>query len=112
MAFIIQCDNRGCSKSQAACLDTESNQVICMECGKSITNVSSFAKAQLKSLGQTTKKAKTQQTYSVKCNHCSVINTPTFVQGKLCCKTCKKELTGLGAPFVTLLKDVLRNESE
>ena len=112
MAFIIQCDNRGCLQTQAALLDVESNNVICAECGNTITNVTHFAKIQLKSLGQTTKRVKSQQTYSVKCNHCSASGVPTLAEDKLICKSCNKEITGLSSTFVTLLKSVLGNEQQ
>lgn len=112
MAFIINCDNKGCWQAQAALLDVKTNEVLCKECGKPIQNVTHFAKVQLKSLGQTTKTAKTQQTYSVKCNHCSVTAAPVLSEGKVNCKSCSKELTGLSNTFMNLLKDVLRNEQQ
>lgn len=112
MAFIIQCDNRGCLQSQAALLDVESNEVTCAECGNVIKNVTHFAKIQLKSLGQTTKRVKSQQTYSVKCNNCSASGTPVLADNILKCKSCNKELTNLSSTFVTLLKNVLGNEQK
>jgi len=109
--FIINCDNKGCMKPQAAQLNVLSDEVICIECGKSITNISSFAKRQLKSMGQTTKNKKSTETYSVKCQACEAIGMPVFKNNQFICKSCQKEITNLSDPFKILLMKVIRNEN-
>ncbi len=109
MPVILNCDNKGCLKSQAAKLDLLSNAVICVECGGTITNITSFTKNTLKTLGQTTKREKSQDTYSVKCGKCEAEGTPLIEQNKLICKTCKQELTNISAPFKIMLQAVLGN---
>lgn len=110
--FIVNCDNKGCMKPQAARLEVSSDEVLCAECGNVIKNITSFTKRQLKSLGQTTKRAKTTQTYSVKCSSCEASGVPKIEKDKITCAACKKELTNLSDHFKILLKTVLNNESK
>lgn len=112
MSFLINCDNRKCLKIQAALLDTINNIVICAECNNEIKNVTYFAKAQLKSLGQTCKNIKTKQSYAVKCSHCEMENMPIIKDDQFLCTNCKKELTNLSVPFKLILKDAIRNANK
>ncbi len=112
MAFLIQCDNKGCMKLQNSQLDLSTNEVICMECGNSIKNITVFTKNQLKSMGQTTKKKKSQQSYAVKCEHCNITDLPILDEGVLFCKQCNKELQNISGAFKNLLHNVLNNVSK
>ncbi len=109
MPVILNCDNKGCLKSQAAKLELVSNTVICEECGGIITNITNFTKNTLKTLGQTTQKRKTNDTFSVKCNKCEAEGAPILEQNKLMCKTCKQEITNISATFKAMLQIVLGN---
>ena len=113
MAFLIQWSNKGCYQLQAARLNTTTDEVICQNCGKSISNVTSFAKTQLKHLKQTTKTAKVQETYSIKCEHCSEADVPSLAEGdKLVCKRCNKELTQISYPFKMMLIPILNQKQK
>lgn len=112
MSFLIQCDNKKCLQLQAAKLDKTSNEVICQECGESITNITYFAKQQLKSLGQTIDKTKSKETFAVKCSSCSAEGKPIILNDKFCCNNCKEELDNLSHSFKYLLKLHFKNDKE
>jgi protein-arginine kinase activator protein McsA len=99
-------------QAQAARLDTATGDVVCVECGFTIKNITVFAKNQLKSFGQTTKQAKKQEPYSIKCEHCGMTAKPVLANDILACSSCHKELTNISAPFKIMLKNVLGNESK
>lgn len=107
MAFVTFCDNKGCRKEQLPLLNTATNEVVCSECGKPINSITSFAKSQLKSLGQVTSKRKTQETYSVKCGSCQKEGRPVLQNDKLICVQCSGEITTLSKPFEIILKKAL-----
>lgn len=109
MAFQIQCDNKKCFKLQAAKLDITTNAVICDECGGNITNVTEFAKRQLKALGQTTKHIQQKDSYSIKCASCEISGMPLLEKDKFICKGCKNELTNISDTFKVLLRGVLNH---
>lgn len=109
MSFLINCDNRGCMKTQSPLLDLTTNTVVCAECHLVITNVTQFAKSQLKAMGQTTKRHKAQRSYAIKCSHCNVEELPTLVGEQFVCASCKQELTNISAPFKLILKDHIKN---
>lgn len=112
MPFVTYCQHKGCMKEQQPLLDLDTNDVLCGECGKPITTLTSFAKAQLKTLGQTTKRQKTQRAYSVKCGACQRENPPELADDKLVCRHCSKELTGLSKPFELTVRHALKNASK
>jgi len=112
MPVIINCDNKGCMKPQAARLNLLDNSVLCDECGGAITNVTHFTKNTLKTLGQTTKRVEHNDTYAVKCDKCDVKGTPVFMQDKLMCKSCKKEISNISEPFRLMLQGALGNANK
>lgn len=112
MPVILNCDNKGCMKPQAAKLELLSNTVLCAECGGTIKNVTHFTKNTLKTLGQTTKREKTNDAYSVKCGKCEAEGVPSIEKDKLMCKVCKQELTNISAPFKIMLQGVLGNANK
>lgn len=109
MPFLIQCNNKNCFSMQAAKLDVASNEVICADCGNPIQNVTIFAKTQLKSLGQTTKRDKAKQSFAVNCNHCKQDVVPKLENDIFICDNCKKELNQLTEHFKMLLKSMKSN---
>ena len=109
MPFLINCDNKGCLKTQAALLDTNNNIVICAECQKEIKNITSFAKHQLKHLGQTMRAKKSQKSFAIKCLHCEAEDVTLLQNDNFFCTTCKKELEHLSPPFKMVLKDAIKN---
>ena len=50
--MLIVCTNRGCLKSSDAQLNTATNEVVCVECGRVIDNISESMKRALKNFGQ------------------------------------------------------------
>ena len=110
MAFNTYCTNRGCMKQMDPVLDKETNEVICTECGKSITSITEFAKRQMISLGQIRRASVKKQAWSVKCTACKKEGPPKLNKEgerdkknqpviKLLCQYCEVELTDLNRPF-------------
>lgn len=69
--MIFNC-NPKCKKgggSSSASLDVAENKIICDTCNEELTNVTSFAKSTLKSLGLTVKK-NTKVPFGFKCTKC------------------------------------------
>lgn len=107
MSIIVSCDNKGCFKSQEALLDTETNEVICVECNKTIKNITTFTKSALKDLGQIKKEDKEKKSFALKCDQCNKTETPIMNKDKqILCGWCKKELN-LSLPYKNMLKNNL-----
>jgi ribosomal protein L34E len=104
MAFVTYCNNKGCNKEQAPLLDVSTNEVLCSECDRPITTISSFAKNNLKSLGQTTDKAKVRQSFGVKCDSCNKEGQPIIEKDCLRCTYCSKPLTNISKTFENMLR--------
>ena len=102
--FLIYCDNKGCGKDQEPLLDVLTNEVHCVECGKTISSVTSFAKAQMKSLGQVKRNDNKGQAFAVKCSSCKKEAPPTVIGEKIHCSICKIEMKDISAPFVQMIK--------
>jgi hypothetical protein len=108
MGFQLYCDNKGCYKQGEHVVDKTTNQVICIDCGKEIKNITSFTKTQMISLGQVRKAEKTKQAWSVKCEACLKETPPKLSKdNKLVCGGCAKELTKLARPFADMIKQNL-----
>jgi len=101
MGFLICCDNKGCFQMMEPLLDIKTNDVICTECGKPINSVTSFAKIQMKSLGQTTRIKRATTSWAVECRYCGASLPPTIKpDGKIVCSHCSAHLDYLSEPFV------------
>lgn len=111
MTFLIQCNNQGCFQLQSSQLDVSTNQVICMNCGNEIKNITDFAKQQLKRSGQITGKNKSQKSHAIKCTHCQLIDLPKIENDSFLCVGCNKELD-ISIPFKKLLKEYFKNEKK
>jgi len=90
----LNCNNKGCGKVVAATLDLTTNQVICPECKKEITNITNFTKHQLKSLGQVIKKNKCELAWALTCPTCNVRMQPSIKSKKIYCSKCDDCLDG------------------
>ena len=99
MGMFISCTNKGCFASTEALLDVTTNDVICRDCGKPITGITSFAKVSLKTLGQTTKGQKKSQKLEFDCLSCSKKVQPILVGGKITCPDCKVEMKNIPVTF-------------
>lgn len=110
MTISIYCDNKGCFKQNEALLNVDNDEVLCAECGKSITNVTVFMKTQLRASGQIKRFNKKQQTFSVKCPFCEKESCPKLAEKQgLVCSQCGESLEDkLSKPYVLMIKDVLK----
>jgi hypothetical protein len=91
-------------KQSEAKLNRETDEVICMECGNPITNVSPFMKRTLKSQGQVLRSVE-KKPFQVDCTTCGAKRDAELVDdGKSArCATCKSALR-LSAAFIHALK--------
>lgn len=109
MAFSTNCTNKGCGKYQTPFIDKKTDKVYCSECEQEITNLTSFAKAQMKAIKQF--REEKPAAFSVKCSHCSLTNQPDQQKDKFFCPSCKKELK-LSEAFRLMLIEKLKNANK
>lgn len=112
MGVLITCDNKGCFESVEPLLNISTDEVICTSCGKPIKSVTYFMKIQLKSLGQTMKKQKTNQAYSVFCSSCGTNGQPIVQRdGTICCanNNCGAPITNLSPPMAHMIRMMLKS---
>lgn len=111
--FNITCSNKGCGQNSEALLDEASGEVLCRYCNRAISNITSFAKVQLKSMGQTTSKIKVQRGFSTKCPSCLKETMPLLqkvgLREELVCRNCQIPLTNLTSSFRQLVLEKLRS---
>ncbi len=111
--FLIYCNQKGCGKNQEPLLNLETDEVICRECNKAITNVTPFSKAQMKSLGQIKRKESKQESFAVKCVKCSGHGKPLLdKQRKIICSFCKEEMTELSKPYQQMIKNNIKSGNQ
>jgi len=107
--IIINCDNKGCMKSDFHLLDTKTNEVICTECGEVINNVTYFMKIQLKSLGQIVRDSGTKEAFSITCESCNKKNKPLVdKKGNIVCPVCNHIQENVPLPFANMLRTVIK----
>lgn len=109
MPFSMQCNNKGCGQIQSPYLDKATNKIFCSSCDKEITNVTDFAKNQMKSMKQF--KERKQKSFSVKCNHCGVLDRPIIEYKSCICPSCKKEIN-VSPIFINALQENLKSVKE
>jgi len=107
MPFAMSCTNKGCGKTQEPYLDPKDDKVYCSLCDREISNISYFAKVQMKSLRQF--KQKKNISYSIKCKKCEREGRPKIVNDDVICAFCSKPLDHLSLPFKNMLKEKLKN---
>jgi hypothetical protein len=88
-------------------LDPTSDKVYCSECNKEITNITYFAKSQMKASKQFKKKQ--SNSFSVKCKSCNNEDRPILEKNELFCNSCKKKIDGLSPIFKKMLIEKLKN---
>lgn len=109
MSFSVYCNNKGCGKTQIPLLDTDTNEVICSECNKSINSITSFAKAQMKAMGLVKKASATRQAFAVGCKACKKSATPVVKDNVLTCCSCNAPLTDINKPYETAIRQYLKS---
>lgn len=103
---MMNCTNKGCGKNTNPVLDIRDNLVYCGDCGKEISQVSSFMKSQLKSLGQVKKPSR--PAYSVRCEKCKQESLPTIdINNVLVCAWCSNILKSIAKPFEILIRKAI-----
>jgi len=100
MGFLICCDNKGCFQNMEPMLDTNTDEVICTECGKIIKSVTNFTKTQMKSLGQTKKAPPPSKAFSVECRFCGAVAPPIKKGKQVYCSSCQRHMDFLTPAFV------------
>jgi len=109
--FSINCNNKGCFKTQEPKLKIDTNEVICSECGGTISNVSDFTKRQMKSLGQVVKESAQKKAFAVKCDSCKTSDTPIVENDAFICKKCKQKIN-ISPIFANILRNNIKDAPE
>jgi len=92
--MLIRCSSKGCYKESHAQINKQTGEVVCLECGKPIGNVSDYTKRTLLSIGQTLRSAE-QKAFQVHCPDCRGKRSVSLVdggKGGAVCSACGREL--------------------
>jgi len=107
MPFSMNCTNRGCNKLQEPYLDPKDDKIYCSLCDREITNITYFAKVQMKSMRQF--KPKITTSFAIKCDKCGREARPILTDDEdVVCAGCHKSLDKLSVPFKNMLKEKLK----
>ena len=85
--MLIPCNNKGCLKSSAALLNTETMEVLCSECGQVISNISEPMKRTLKSFGQIVRNLD-KKAFVVACTQCNANRQVVIDNDNTVCSVC------------------------
>lgn len=110
MPFSMQCINKGCGKQMEPYIDPKTDKVYCSLCNLEISNVTHFAKVQMKALKQY--RPKTGSAFSVKCTKCGKEDRPLLVGENIICSGCKNKHDQLSEPFKIMLREKLKKSSD
>lgn len=96
--MLIHCTKKGCYKATDAQLNKLTGEVVCLECGAPITNVSDYTRRTLASIGQVLR-AVEQKPFQIHCPSCKGRRDVLLVEGGVGaqCASCKEELRVSGA---------------
>lgn len=90
--MLINCDNKGCSKSTEALLNVETNEVICQECGQPIKNISNIMKRTLKATGNIIR-SNLKKAFMMACRTCNANREVVLdASTNTVCKVCGTEI--------------------
>jgi len=101
--MLITCTNKGCLQTTEAQLDKSTNEVICMTCGKPISNITEQMKRTLVAFGQVRRSAENKP-FQVRCPTCAAPKEFTLSEGVAHCVTCGTELH-MSAAFLRAFKE-------
>jgi len=104
MAFVAYCDNKGCMKQMEPLLDKKTNEVFCTECGKTINNLTHFAKISLRDMGQIKRTSENKEAFALECKGCKQLHKPRLQNNKPICVICGKEYENVTSSFIQMLK--------
>jgi len=105
MPFSSFCSNKGCGV-QEPYIDPKTDKVYCSKCDSEITNITYFAKQQMKTIKQF--KQKNTNSFAVKCGKCGKTERPKLSNSEVVCGVCGKLLENISEPFRLMLKDRLK----
>lgn len=100
------CMNKGCGKQMEPYLDPKDDKVYCSQCNRELSNITHFARIQMKSLRQF--KPKNTISFAVKCPKCGKEDRPKVVKDDIVCVGCQKPLDHLSEPFKIMLREKLK----
>ena len=103
--MLIACTNKGCLQSTEARFDKETNEVICMACGKPIINLTEQMKRTLVAFGQVKRSAE-HKPFQVRCPTCAAQRDFTLSGDVAHCATCGTELH-MSATFMNAFRQHL-----
>jgi len=89
--MLITCTNKGCLQSTEAKLDKKTNEVVCMVCGKPISNLTEQMKRTLVAFGQVTRSAE-RKPFQIHCSKCAAQRDISLSGDVAHCSTCGTEL--------------------
>lgn len=101
MPFQMPCTNPKCGKLQSPYIDPKTDEVFCELCNMKITNITHFAKIQMKTLKQYREKKKVS--FAVKCPKCSAEERPVIVNDDIFCASCQSKMDHLSETFKRML---------
>ncbi len=90
-------------------IEPKTEKVFCPLCNNEMT-VTHFTKVTLKNLKQF--KAKSTETFSVKCQKCGKEAQPKLANNTIVCPDCNKEHSHLSEPFKIMLKEKLKTANK
>jgi ribosomal protein L34E len=105
MTFFMHCTNKGCGKQTEPLLDELTNEAICSDCGIEMSNVTHFAKVQMKALGQIKRTQKPQEAFTLSCKKCTRSGMAKQVGEQLVCQFCSEPFV-LNTFFANTIKQM------
>jgi len=91
--MLINCNNKGCMQQSNALLSSNGKDVVCQECGKDISGISTAMKRTLKSFGQVIR-TEQRQAFMLACRACHANRQVVLDQNnKTICKQCHGPMT-------------------
>lgn len=103
--MLITCTNKGCLQSTEAKLNKDTNEVICMSCGKPISNLTEQIRRTLSTLGQIIRSTENKP-FQARCPKCNARKDVVLIDNVPYCAVCNTELH-LSAVFLNALKQHL-----
>jgi len=105
------CMNKGCMQtSHDSLLDEATNEVICSNCGKPITDVTDFTKRSMIGLGHV-KKTQAKASFAAQCHKCQKTGQPVMKNNVPVCYSCGETLK-LTNQFLIMFKEYLRTQGK
>jgi hypothetical protein len=100
--MLINCTTKGCLQSTEAKLDRDTEEVICDSCGNAISNVTSFTKKALSSVGQVLRN-KARKPFQQQCPTCRTGRSLFVREERAYCEVCSRQIS-VTAAFLQGLK--------